>query len=132
MDRRTLQLIDAMQHPGGEFVFQLVRKGALTEDELLQLVPDTSQSTGNRRLQELSKLGLLARAAGPRQYKERPWAVTVADAADAFIGSIIEMARAIGRAEEEQREIAESELRAARKRKRQLNSVDNRRSTTDG
>ena len=127
MDNRTLQLIDALQSPGAAFLFELVKRGALTEDELLQVVPDASQATGNRRLHALGKLGLLTRAPGARQYKDRAWAVSTVEAADAFLGTAMELSRAIADMEAADRTVAEAELREARKRRRRLREAESKK-----
>jgi hypothetical protein len=124
VDGRTLQLIDALHEPGGAFLFELLVRGPLTEAELLQAVPDTSQSSANRKLRELGGLGVLARAPGPRQYKNRPWTVAVENAADAFLGAAIELSKAIVRVEEEERSEAEAELREARRKRTMLGAAE--------
>jgi DNA-binding HxlR family transcriptional regulator len=131
MDKRTQQLLTALAHPGADIVFQLVSNGAMTEEELLQAVDDTSQSTMNRRLKLLGELGVLTRASGPRQYKDRPWAIAVAEAADSFLGAALELSRAVARKEEADRAIAAGELRKARKRRRALSVAKDRRGAND-
>jgi DNA-binding HxlR family transcriptional regulator len=131
MDKRTELFLDAMAHPGAAFVFQLASKGALTEDELLALVPDTSQATGNRRLQRLAELGVLVRAPGPKQYKDRPWALASANEADAFLAAALDLTAAVARNDEEQRRNAEIDLREGRQRRQRLRLVDDADTAAD-
>ncbi len=129
MDRRTELLFDALAHPGAALVYELLRAGALVEDELIRLVPNTSQSTANRRLGDLFDLGVLVREPGPKQYKDRPWTVAVPDAAAALLTAVADLADTIARGDVEQRAIARAELREARIRRRNLQLVADEPST---
>lgn len=121
-----------MSHPGAALVFLLAAKGAMVEDELLKLVPDASQSTVNRRLQRLHELGLLVRAPGPKQYRDRPWSLTVPDAVDSLLTAATDLARAVDQQDEEQRKLVDAELRAGRKRRRGLETVDDQETGSAG
>jgi DNA-binding HxlR family transcriptional regulator len=124
MDARTQQMMDALKHPGGTIVFKLLQKGPMTEDELVQEVRETSQATMNRRLEELGQLGILSRAPGPRQYRERPWQVTVEAAADSLLSAVLELSEAVGSREREDRKEAREGLREGRKRRSSLREVE--------
>jgi DNA-binding transcriptional ArsR family regulator len=123
MDKRTRQLIDALEHPGAAILAKLVIDGPMTQEELLDVIDDASKSTMNRRLEQLGDLGLLDRAPGPRQYKNRPWSVAVPKSADSFLGSALALSRAIADLEEERRIETESQLRSARKQRGELDSL---------
>jgi DNA-binding HxlR family transcriptional regulator len=124
MDRRTEILLDAMAHPGAAFVFELLARGPLMEDELLQLVEGTSQATANRRLGHLGELGILERAIGPKQTKGRRWSVVAPDSASAFLLAAMELSRAADRAAEAARSAAESQLGAATETRANLYLVE--------
>jgi DNA-binding HxlR family transcriptional regulator len=124
MDRRTEQILDAMSHPGAALVFHLAAKGAMVEDELVRLIADSSQATVNRRLQRLQELGVLVRSPGPKQYRDRPWALATPEAIDALLGASTSLARAIDQEDERRRLAVEAELRAGRKRRRGFEVVD--------
>lgn len=123
MDRRTEQLFDVLEHPGAALIYTLLRDGALIEDELLQRVANTSQSTVNRRLAALEELGVLTRAPGPKQYKDRPWTVAVPDAAESLLTVAMSVTEAVADLDAEQRRMAETELREGRRRRRNLRVV---------
>jgi DNA-binding HxlR family transcriptional regulator len=123
MDPRTRQMIDALKHPGAAAVFKLLQNGPMTEDELVREVEESSQATMNRRLKELGELGLLSRAAGPRQYKERPWKVTVEAATDSLYAAALGVSEAIAAKDDESREKMSGALREGRKRRSQLRAV---------
>jgi DNA-binding HxlR family transcriptional regulator len=123
MDRRTELILDAMSHPGAALVFHLAAKAALVEDELVDLVSDSSQATINRRLQRLQELGVLVRAPGPKQYRDRPWALATGDAVDTFLQAATALSDAIDQEDEKRRRLAEAELREGRKRRRSFKVV---------
>lgn len=86
----------------------------MSEDQLLELVPESSQSTANRRLQRLGDLGLLIRAPGSRQSKDRPWMVVAPEPAEAFVQTAMALTQAIDQLDAKQRELAEAQLKEAR------------------
>jgi DNA-binding HxlR family transcriptional regulator len=116
-------MIDALKHPGAAAVLKLLQNGPMTEDELVQEVEEASQSTMNRRLEELRDLGLLSRFAGPRQYKKRPWKVTVEAAADSLFTAALELSEAVATKEGEGREKTRELLREGRRRRSSLRPV---------
>jgi DNA-binding transcriptional ArsR family regulator len=110
MDRRTEQLLDALAHPGAAFVFALLARGPLLEDDLKEIA-NTSQSTANRKLDQLGDMHVLARAPGRRQTRGRPWTVATPDAARTFLVGAFDLSRAVDEIVASERDAAERALR---------------------
>jgi DNA-binding HxlR family transcriptional regulator len=123
MDGRTRELIDALGHPGAAIVLELLVRGTLAEKEICQAIDDTSQPTVNRRLNELGRLGLLTRAPGSRQYKDRPWTLADPESTDSLLGAALELSASLADQEGKSRRAAAAALRNARKERRDLGAI---------
>lgn len=78
MDEPTVNLFDALRSPGAVLLFELLA-GPATEEKLLQSAQDVSQSTVNRKLASLRRLGLIEREPGPKRAKGLKWKLTLPD-----------------------------------------------------
>jgi hypothetical protein len=71
------------------------------------------------------------RAPGPKQYKDRPWALASANEVEEFLAAALNVTDAVARNDEEQRRDAEIELREGRQRRQRLRLVDDADTAAD-
>lgn len=116
MDVRTVDLLDALNHPGGSFLFELLERDA-TEAELVASVAGATQATGNRRLFELERLGLVTRESGRAQAPGRRWSLRHEREVDALLQAALGLSRVVAQREDRERRAAQRRLKRARARR---------------
>lgn len=101
MDRRTADLLSALKHPGGVFLLHLL-DGPATEAELISRASSVShvdQSTANRRLSLLQRVGLVEREDGKRNAPGRRWRLVQAVATGALLTAALDLSETLAEAE---------------------------------
>ena len=123
MDRTTRDLLDALEHPGGAFLLDLL-EGPATEAALVIRVGDVSQSTANRRLARLEEIGLARRVVGHKHQPGRAWELIYPDGVDQLLSAALTLAGLLAEQDRVHRDAAAQRLRRARARRKGLSSVD--------
>jgi DNA-binding transcriptional ArsR family regulator len=92
LDPRTVVLLDALRDPGARILHALLTGHDATESELLEKVGG-AQSTANRRLEELARVGLIVRKEpGKPHTPNRKWSPRHQTAARKLLLSAIDLA----------------------------------------
>lgn len=112
MDLQTSNILDSLKHPGGALLFGLL-EGDATEEQLCVHAAELSQSTVNRKLDELRRLGLIEREPGHKQAKGLRWSLVFPNDTFTLFRASTELTRSLLQDQEEERKRFESGVKRA-------------------
>jgi DNA-binding HxlR family transcriptional regulator len=113
VDRRTAQLLETLDGITAALLVELVG-GPATESELLAAVDDGSQSTGNRRLHALKRVGVVTQEQGKDRAPGRLWTVLHPRETHDLLEALFALSDVVEAKDRARREQAKGKLRRAR------------------
>ena len=126
MDDRTTRLLEALDPVGVELLLELLAESA-TEASLADSIGAT-QPTVHRRLRRLANAGLISHEVARPHTPGLRWSINHPEQIDAVLQRIFDLADAIEKAEQTQRENAKRRLTQARAERLGIHEIRPRRS----